>query len=126
MYRSDPGTGTDPVPGNSPIVFSNLSDQLGTAFSFTAPSSTVTINQTGYYFFSVEVHNQSNADFNLVVGGSPVTPTPLSGNGGGPIAATFVLNITSVPAAVQIVNPANNPVNLHNGVNTTLTILKLS
>ncbi|PPA81652.1 hypothetical protein C4A75_21435 [Brevibacillus laterosporus] len=61
----------------------------------------------------------------MEIGGVPVTPTPLAGDGGGPIVGSIILNITS-PTTVQLVNANNSPVQLHNNTNATLTIVKLT
>ncbi|MGW8957651.1 collagen-like protein [Paenibacillus sp. NPDC055715] len=126
VFRADPGTGTDTVPGNSPITFTGVLANVGGAFTFTPPSPTVTINETGSYFISFSIHNQGNADFNLTVNGTPITPLPFSGNGGGPIAAEVIITVTTVPTTIQLVNANATPAQLHNNINTTMTILKLT
>ncbi|MGG4191754.1 collagen-like protein, partial [Paenibacillus peoriae] len=126
VFRADPGTGTDTVPGNSPITFTGVLANVGGAFTFTPPSPTITINETGSYFISFSIHNQGNADFNLTVSGAPITPVPFSGNGGGPIAAEVIITVTTVPTTIQLVNANATPAQLHNNLNTTMTILKLT
>ncbi|TPG76155.1 hypothetical protein EEL32_23760, partial [Brevibacillus laterosporus] len=126
VFRSFSGTGTDTVAAFTPITFTNLSSNVGSAFLFTAPSDTITISQSGFYLFDFVIHNQGSAIFNLEIGGVPVTPTPFTGDGGGPIAGSIILNITTVPTTVQLVNANNSPAQLHNNTNTTLTILKLT
>lgn len=126
VFRADPGTGTDTVPGNSPITFTGVLVNVGGAFTFTPPSPTITINETGSYFISFSIHNQGNADFNLTVNGTPITPLPFSGNGGGPTAAEVIVTVTTVPTTIQLVNANATPAQLHNNINTTMTILKLT
>lgn len=126
VFRADPGTGTDTVPGNSPITFTGVLANVGGAFTFTPPSPTITINETGSYFISFSIHNQGDADFNLTVNGTPVTPLPFSGNGGGPTAAEVIITVTTVPTTIQLVNANATPAQLHNNINTTMTILKLT
>ncbi|GAF24545.1 phage tail fiber protein [Bacillus sp. JCM 19047] len=125
VFRVDPGTGTDTVAGNTAIVFTN-GFAVGTAISFTPPSDTVTINEPGYYEIDFVVHNQGNADFNVTLNGVPVTPLPFTGDGGGPTAGQIIVNVTTVPVAVQIVNANATPAQLHNDTNTTLVITKLT
>lgn len=126
VFRADPGTGTDTVPGNSPITFTGVLANVGGAFTFTPPSPTITINETGSYFISFSIHNQGDADFNLTVNGTPITPLPFSGNGGGPTAAEVIITVTTVPTTIQLVNANATPAQLHNNINTTMTILKLT
>ena len=126
IFRNDPGTGTDTVPGDTAIVFNGLLANVGGAFVFASPSDTVTITEPGAYLVNFTVHNQGNADFNLTVNGAPTTPSPFTGNGGGPTSAEVVVSIPAVPATIQIVNANATPAQLHNLLNTTLTILKLS
>lgn len=126
IFRFDPGTGTDTVPGNSAIVFNGILANVGGAFTFMAPSDTVTINETGSYLINFTVHNQGNADFNLTVNGAPITPVPFTGNGGGPTSAEVIITVTTVPTTIQLVNANPTPAQLHNFTNTTLTILKLT
>lgn len=126
IFRFDPGPGTDTVPGNSAIVFNGILANVGGAFTFMAPSDTVTINETGSYLINFTVHNQGNADFNLTVNGVPITPVPFTGNGGGPISAEVIITVTTVPTTIQLVNANPTPAQLHNLTNTTLTILKLT
>jgi len=126
VFRADPGTGTDTVPGNSPITLTGVLANVGGAFTFVPPSSTITINETGSYFISFSIHNQGNADFNLTVNGTPITPVPFTGNGGGPISAEVIITVTTVPTTIQLVNANATPAQLHNNLNTTVTILKLT
>ncbi|WP_311077923.1 BclA C-terminal domain-containing protein [Paenibacillus polymyxa] len=126
VFRADPGTGTDTVPGNSPITFTGVLANVGGAFTFTPPSTTITINETGSYLIDFTIHNQGNADFNLTVNGIPVTPVPFTGNGGGPISAEVIITVGVVPTTIQLVNANATPAQLHNFTNTTLTILKLT
>jgi hypothetical protein len=126
VFRADPGTGTDTVPGNSPITLTGVLANVGGAFTFVPPSSTITINETGSYFISFSIHNQGDADFNLTVNGTPITPVPFTGNGGGPISAEVIITVTTVPTTIQLVNANATPVQLHNNLNTTVTILKLT
>lgn len=126
VFRADPGTGTDTVPGNSPITLTGVLANVGGAFTFVPPSPTITINETGSYLISFTIHNQSNADFNLTVNGTPVTPLPFTGNGGGPISAEVIITVTTVPTTIQLVNANATPAQLHNNLNTTVTILKLA
>ncbi|GIP49765.1 hypothetical protein J53TS2_33560 [Paenibacillus sp. J53TS2] len=72
------------------------------------------------------VHNQGDAAFNLTINGAPITPAPFTGNGGGPTSAEVIVSIPTVPATLQIVNASATPVQLHNQLNSTLTILKLA
>ncbi|WP_420910360.1 BclA C-terminal domain-containing protein [Paenibacillus polymyxa] len=108
------------------MTFTGVLANVGGAFTFTPPSPTITINETGSYFISFSIHNQGNADFNLTVNGTPVTPLPFSGNGGGPIAAEVIITVTTVPTTIQLVNANATPAQLHNNINTTMTILKLT
>lgn len=126
VFRADPGTGTDTVPGNSPITFTGVLANVGGAFTFTPPSPTITINETGSYLIDFTIHNQGNADFNLTVNGFPVTPVPFTGNGGGPTSAEVIITVGVVPTTIQLVNANATPAQLHNFTNTTLTILKLT
>ncbi|MBE7682321.1 collagen-like protein [Paenibacillus sp. P13VS] len=126
VFRADPGTGTDTVPGNSPITLTGVLANVGGAFTFVPPSSTIIINETGSYFISFSIHNQGNADFNLTVNGTPITPVPFTGNGGGPISAEVIITVTTVPTTIQLVNANATPAQLHNNLNTTVTILKLT
>jgi len=126
VFRAAPGPGTDTVPGNSAITFTGVLANVGGAFTFTPPSSTITINQTGSYFISFTIHNQGDAEFNLTVNGTPLTPVPFTGNGGGPISAEVIITVTTVPTTIQLVNANATPAQLHNDLNTTLTILKLT
>ncbi|CAH1199298.1 MULTISPECIES: collagen-like protein [unclassified Paenibacillus] len=126
VFRADPGTGTDTVPGNAPITLTGVLANVGGAFTFVPPSPTITINETGSYLISFTIHNQSNADFNLTVNGTPITPVPFTGNGGGPISAEVIITVTTVPTTIQLVNASATPVQLHNNLNTTVTILKLA
>lgn len=126
VFRADPGPGTDTVPGNSPITFTGVLANVGGAFTFVPPSPTITINETGSYFISFTIHNQSDAAFNLTVNGTPITPVPFTGNGGGPISAEVIITVTTVPTTIQLVNANATPAQLHNNLNTTLTILKLT
>ncbi|PPQ47838.1 adhesin [Paenibacillus peoriae] len=126
VFRADPGTGTDTVPGNSPITFTGVLANVGGAFTFTPPSPTITINETGSYLIDFTIHNQGNADFNLTVNGFPVTPVPFTGNGGGPTSAEVIITVGGVPTTIQLVNANATPAQLHNFTNTTLTILKLT
>ncbi len=125
VFRVDPGTGTDTVPGNTAITFTN-GFAVGPALSFTAPSNTVTISQTGFYEVNLVVHNQMIADFNLNLNGIPVTPAPFTGDGGGPTAMQIIINVTTVPSTLQVVNASVTPVLLHNATNTTLVVTKLT
>ncbi|WP_406881349.1 collagen-like protein [Paenibacillus amylolyticus] len=126
VFRADPGTGTDTVPGNSPITLTGVLANVGGAFTFVPPSSTITINETGSYLISFSIHNQGDADFNLTVNGTPITPVPFTGNGGGPISAEVIITVTTVPTTIQLVNANATPAQLHNNLNTTVTILKLT
>lgn len=126
VYRADPGTGTDTVAGNAAIQFNGLLANVGGAFTFVPPSTTITINETGSYLINFVVHNQGNADFNLTVNGTPITPVPFTGNGGGPTAAEVIISVTTVPTTIQIVNANATPAQLHNDLNVTMTILKLT
>ncbi|WP_440111450.1 collagen-like protein [Paenibacillus sp. QZ-Y1] len=126
VFRADPGPGTDTVPGNSPITLTGVLANVGGAFTFVPPSSTITINETGSYFISFTIHNQGDADFNLTVNGTPITPVPFTGNGGGPISAEVIITVTTVPTTIQLVNANATPAQLHNNLNTTVTILKLT
>lgn len=126
VFRADPGTGTDTVPGNAPITLTGVLANVGGAFTFVPPSSTITINETGSYLISFSIHNQGNADFNLTVNGTPITPVPFTGNGGGPISAEVIVTVTTVPTTIQLVNANATPAQLHNNLNTTVTILKLT
>ncbi|MCY9588734.1 hypothetical protein [Paenibacillus chitinolyticus] len=126
IYRFDPGTGTDTVPGNAAVIFNGVFANSGGAFTFVPPSATITINETGTYLISFTVHNQGNADFNLTVSSAPVTPVPFTGNGGGPTSAEVIIVVTAVPKTIQLVNANATPAQLHNLTNTTLTILKLT
>ncbi|MGG4182333.1 collagen-like protein [Paenibacillus jamilae] len=126
VFRADPGTGTDTVPGNSPITFTGVLANVGGAFTFTPPSTTITINETGSYLIDFTIHNQGDANFNLTVNGIPVTPVPFTGNGGGPISAEVIITVGVVPTTIQLVNANATPAQLHNFTNTTLTILKLT
>ncbi|WP_438286821.1 collagen-like protein [Paenibacillus hubeiensis] len=126
VFRADPGTGTDTVPGNSPITLTGVLANVGGAFTFVPPSPTITINETGSYLISFTIHNQGDADFNLTVNGTPVTPVPFTGDGGGPISAEVIITVTTVPTTIQLVNANATPVQLHNNLNTTVTILKLT
>nr|WP_231887342.1 hypothetical protein [Paenibacillus jamilae] len=119
-------TGTDTVPGNSPITFTGVLANVGGAFTFIPPSPTITINETGSYFISFSIHNQGDAAFNLTVNGTPITPLPFTGNGGGPTAAEVIITVTTVPTTIQLVNANATPAQLHNNINTTMTILKLA
>lgn len=126
VFRADPGTGTDTVPGNSPITLTGVLANVGGAFTFVPPSSTITINETGSYLISFSIHNQGDADFNLTVNGTPITPVPFTGNGGGPVSAEVIVTVTTVPTTIQLVNANATPAQLHNNLNTTVTILKLT
>ncbi|MEK3777360.1 collagen-like protein [Paenibacillus sp. FSL K6-4396] len=126
VFRADPGTGTDTVPGNSPITLTGVLANVGGAFTFVPPSSTITINETGSYLISFSIHNQGDAAFNLTVNGTPITPVPFTGNGGGPISAEVIITVTTVPTTIQLVNANATPAQLHNNLNTTMTILKLT
>ncbi|KYG33384.1 BclA C-terminal domain-containing protein [Alkalihalobacillus trypoxylicola] len=125
VFRVDPGTGTDTIPGNTAIVFTN-GFEVGTAFTFTPPSDTIIINETGFYEINFTVHNQGNADFDLELNGVPVTPLPFTGDGGGPTTGEIIINVTTVPSTLQIVNANATPAQLHNDTNTTLVITKLA
>nr|WP_240908701.1 hypothetical protein [Paenibacillus timonensis] len=114
------------MPGNTAVVFNGLLANSGGAFTFTPPSATVTINEAGVYLVNFTVHNQGNADFNLTLNGAPITPAPFTGNGGGPTSAEVIISVPTVPATLQIVNANATPAQLHNLLNTTLTILKLA
>ncbi|MBR2564198.1 MAG: collagen-like protein [Paenibacillus sp.] len=126
VFRADPGTGTDTVPGDSPITLTGVLANVGGAFTFVPPSSTITINETGSYLITFTIHNQGNADFNLTVNGTPITPVPFTGDGGGPISAEVIITVTTVPTTIQLVNANATPAQLHNNLNTTMTILKLT
>ncbi|MDQ0661057.1 hypothetical protein QF041_005824 [Paenibacillus sp. W2I17] len=126
VFRADPGTGTDTVPGNAPITLTGVLANVGGAFTFVPPSSTITINETGSYLISFSIHNQGDAAFNLTVNGTPITPVPFTGNGGGPISAEVIVTVTTVPTTIQLVNANATPAQLHNNLNTTVTILKLT
>ena len=126
FQAADPGTGTDTVPGNSPITLTGVLANVGGAFTFVPPSSTITINETGSYLISFSIHNQGDADFNLTVNGTPITPVPFTGNGGGPVSAEVIVTVTTVPTTIQLVNANATPAQLHNNLNTTVTILKLT
>ncbi|GIO03946.1 hypothetical protein J5TS2_46140 [Brevibacillus halotolerans] len=126
VFRSFAGTGTDEVAAFSPITFTNLSSNVGGTFIFVAPSDTILILQPGIYLFDFGIHNQSAALFDLKIGGVDQTPTPFSGDGGGPIVASIIVNVTTVPTTVQLVNANNTPAQLHNNTNATLTIIKLT
>lgn len=126
VFRADPGTGTDTVGGNEPIVLNGLLANAGGAFTFVPPSSTITINETGSYLITFAIHNQGNAAFNLTVNGTPVTPLPFTGNGGGPTTGEVIITVTTVPTTIQLVNANATPAELHNNINVTMTILKLT
>jgi len=57
--------------------------------------------------------------------GTPVTGVPFTGNGGGPTTAEIIIQVTTVPATLQVVNNDNVAVQLHNETNATITVLKL-
>ncbi|MDU4695338.1 MULTISPECIES: BclA C-terminal domain-containing protein [Paenibacillus] len=114
------------MPGNAAVVFNGLLANSGGAFVFAPPSDTITITEAGVYLINFTVHNQGNADFNLTVNGAPITPAPFTGNGGGPTSAEVIVSLPAVPATIQIVNANATPAQLHNLLNTTLTILKLA
>ncbi|GIO60529.1 BclA C-terminal domain-containing protein [Paenibacillus cineris] len=126
IYRFAPSTGTDTVPASAAVIFNGQFANTGGAFTFTAPSATITINETGTYLITFTLHNQGNADFNLTVNGTPVTPVPFTGNGGGPTSAQAIISVATVPTTIQVVNANATPAQLHNLTNTTLTILKLA
>jgi len=125
-WREDPGTGTDSVAAGDALTFTNGAS-VGTAFSpFTAPSDTITILETGFYQVTFTVHNQGNAQgFDLELNGTPVTAVPFTGDGGGPVSAEIIIEVTTTPSTLQIVNNDNVAVNLHSDTNATITVLKL-
>ncbi|MFK3939793.1 collagen-like protein, partial [Alkalihalobacillus sp. NPDC078783] len=125
VFRVDTGTGTDTIPGNTAIVFTN-GFAIGPAISFTPPSDTIIVNEPGYYEIDFSVHNQGAADFNVTINGVPVTPLPFTGDGGGPTTGQIIVNITTVPSTIQIVNANATPALLHDDTNTTLVITKLT
>jgi len=126
IYRFDPGTGTDTVPASAAVIFNGTFANVGGAFTFLAPSATITVNEIGTYLINFTIHNQGNAAFNLTVGGTAVTSVPFTGNGGGPTSAELIISVAAVPTTIQVVNANATPVLLHNFTNSTLTILKLT
>lgn len=125
VFRISAAPGTDTIPGNTAITFTN-GFAFGPAITFTPPSDTVIITEPGFYEIDFTVHNEGEADFNVTVNGTPVTPLPFTGDGGGPTTGQIIVNITTVPSTIQIVNANATPAELRDNTNTTLVITKLT
>ncbi|MDK2587553.1 hypothetical protein QOZ83_17120 [Romboutsia sedimentorum] len=94
---------------NNNNVIWNLVNNIGTAFSITPPGDTVTINQTGIYL-AIWAINLSSSEgpsvFSTIFNG--VGTSSMSNSLGGSYSGSDVVEITTVPATVQLRNISGN------------------
>ncbi|MEK3883425.1 hypothetical protein WIW51_11070, partial [Paenibacillus sp. PL2-23] len=126
-WREFAGPGTDSIPTQTAIGYTD-GFSVGTAFAtFTPPDDTFTILENGYYEVNFTIHNSGNAmGFDLEVDGIATTSLPFTGQGGGPVSGEIIVLVTSAPVTLQLVNVDSNQTNLQNDTNATIVIKQIS
>lgn len=122
---------------NSPVVFNSPSTVAPIAY--TSGTSIISLTGTGNYMITFEVSNSTGggSEWSIAINGVVTQPlTYLSRSGNTQVTGSAIVNVTSVPTTISIVNFSGGAVNISNGLsgqgkpNTTVSasvvILKLN
>ncbi|WP_000697030.1 BclA C-terminal domain-containing protein, partial [Bacillus cereus] len=98
---------TQAIPNNGLVTFTTPPDLAGTAFTFNAPGNTITINEPGLYLVNWDVNLQAGSPastFGLVQNGAPFSSAGNDATGGGNLAASALIQVTTTPFTVSLAN----------------------
>ncbi len=100
-------TTTEVIPNNGLVTFTTSPDLAGTAFSFNAPGDTITINEPGLYLVNWQVNLEAGSPasgFGLVQNGVNFSGAGNDATGGGNLASSALIQVTTTPYTVSISN----------------------
>ncbi|MFA2810693.1 collagen-like protein [Bacillus mycoides] len=98
---------TQVIANNGLVTFTTPPDLAGTAFSFNAPGNTITINEAGLYLVDWAVNLEAGSAasaFGLVQNGAPFSSAGNDATGGGNLAASALIQVTTTPFTVSLAN----------------------